>query len=372
MNSKLGVFLSPVHETGQDPHLALRRDIELVQRLDELNFDEAWFGEHHSLGWGLTGAPETVIAALSQTTRQIRLANGVVPLSGHHPFHVATRAIHLDHLTRGRYILGLGPGVPFDADLFGINPADQRTRLSQALPDVLRLVNTEERVTSRTDWYALNEAQVQLPRYSPGGIEVALSTSGTSRSTPELIGSLGLSMVTFALPFSVPRPGAGGHLPLRTQWEIASEAAERAGRTLDRDAWRIVVPVHVAETTQQALDDVREGYDRWIYDYFGRVAGRSLIDDSVPRSRILEDRIESGGAIVGSVDDVVAGVDRLREETGGFGSLVVYVADWTSWERTDLSMQLLARYVGPRLTGSIDRPIAATEHAIALRERARQ
>jgi limonene 1,2-monooxygenase len=367
VHSRIGVFLSPVHETGQDPHLAIRRNLDLVELLDDLNFDEAWFGEHQSLGWGLVGAPETMIAAASQRTRQIRLANGVVPLSAHHPFHVATRAVHLDHLTRGRYILGVGPGVPFDAQMFGLDPATQRTRLDEALPTVINLVNGSERVSQKTDWYTLQDARLQLPRYTPGGVEIAMATSGTSETSPRLAGRHGLSMVSFALPFSLMTPGAPQHIDLAKQWGYLEDAAAQSGRSADRTRWRIALPVHVAETRAEALADVREGYDRWLFEYFGRAAGREVISPGVSRSDVLEARIEAGGAIVGSVDDVVDGIRRLQERTGGFGSLLVYVADWTTWEKTDRSMQLLARYVAPHFTGTTSPPREAVEWAIASR-----
>ncbi len=367
MHSRIGVFLSPVHETGQDPHLAIRRNLDLVEQLDDLNFDEAWFGEHHSLGWGLVGAPETMIAAASQRTRQIKLANGVVPLSGHHPFHVASRAVHLDHLSRGRYILGVGPGVPFDAGMFGLEPQVQRTRLAEALPTVLELVNGTERVTDKTDWYELHDAKLQLPRFSPAGIEVAMATSGTSTASPRLAGQYGLSMCSFALPFALMTPGAPQHIDLGRQWEHAVAAAQEHGNTMDRSAWRIALPVHVAETREQAYADVREGYDRWLFDYFGRAAGREVLSPGVPRERMLEARVEAGGALVGSPDDVVAGLQAMQERTGGFGTLLVYVADWTSWEKTDRSMQLLARYVATRLTGTTARPVEAVDWAITAR-----
>lgn len=85
MHTGFGAFLSPLHAPGQDPHLTIRRDLQLVEHLDELNFDECWFGEHHSLSWPTIGAPETMIAALAERTRQIKLANGVVTLPFHHP-----------------------------------------------------------------------------------------------------------------------------------------------------------------------------------------------------------------------------------------------------------------------------------------------
>ncbi|MEU6231121.1 LLM class flavin-dependent oxidoreductase [Streptomyces sp. NPDC047042] len=369
MHSRMGLFLSPVHETGQDPHLAIHRDLELVELADRLNFDEAWFGEHHTLGWGLVGAPETLIAAASQRTRQIRLAHGVVPLSGHHPFHVASRAVHLHHLTRGRYLLGVGPGVPFDAAMFGLDGPTQRARLAEALPTLLELVNGEERITQRTDWYQLVDARLQLPRFGPDPIEVALATSGTSVSSPRLIGRYGLSMTSFALPFGLPAKEGSQHLGLAQQWKHAEEAADEYGRTLRREDWRIALPVHVAETRAQAFAEVREGYDRWVFEYFGRISGREVLAPGADRHRALEDRVAAGGALVGSVDDVVSQIRCMEEATGGFGTLLVYVADWTSYENTDRGLGLLARQVAPRINGAAARPQEAADRAVARRGR---
>ena len=363
MYSRLGVFLSPVHETGQDPHLAIRRNLDLVELVDDLNFDEAWFGEHHSLGWGLVGAPETMIAAASQPTQQIKLANGVVPLSWHHPFHVATRAVHLDHLSRGRYILGVGPGVPTDAKMLGLEPADQRTRLQEALPAVLELVNGEERISEKTDWYGLNNAKLHLARFQKDGIEVAIASGGTSLTAPKLAGQYGLNMVSFALT----QPGAPHSIGLFDQWAAAEASAAEHGKTMNRDKWRVALPVHVAETTKQAFADVRDGFDRWLFNYFGKAAGRDVSTPGIPREKELDARIDAGGALVGSPEDVVAGIKRLQEKTGGFGTLLVYLPDWTTWEKTNRSMELLARYVAPHLTGSADRPQESIDWAVASR-----
>lgn len=367
MHSRIGLFLSPVHETGQDPHLAIRRNLDLVEYADSLNFDEAWFGEHHSLGWGLVGAPETMIAAASQRTSQIRLAHGVVPLSGHHPFHIASRAVHLDHLTRGRYILGVGPGVPFDAGMFGLNPKVQRQRLDEALPTVIELVNGDSRVSQKTDWYELRDAKLQLPRFSPDGIEMAMATSGTSVTSPRLAGRYGLSMTSFALPFALMTPGAPDHIGLAQQWKHAEESAAEHGNVMKREDWRVALPVHVGETHKEAFDDVREGYDRWLFEYFGKAAGRDVLSPDMSREKALEARVEAGGALVGSVEEVVSGLRRMQEATGGFGKLLVYVADWTSWEKTNRSMELLARYVAPQITGTAARPQEAVDWAIASR-----
>ena len=99
---KFGIFLAPFHPVGQNPTLALERDLQLIEHLDELGFDEAWFGEHHSAGYEIIASPEVFIAAAAQRTRHIRLGTGVSSLPYHHPFMLADRMVLLDHLTRGR------------------------------------------------------------------------------------------------------------------------------------------------------------------------------------------------------------------------------------------------------------------------------
>jgi limonene 1,2-monooxygenase len=111
-----GIFMAPYHDVDESPTIALRRDLELVGRLDGLGFKEAWFGEHHSTGWEVIGSPELMIAAAAEHTKQIRLGTGVVSLPFHNPLMVANRIIQLDHMTMGRVMFGVGPGLlPTDA-----------------------------------------------------------------------------------------------------------------------------------------------------------------------------------------------------------------------------------------------------------------
>ena len=48
---RTGIFLAPFHALGENPTLAIERDMELVEHLDRLNYHEAWIGEHHSGGF---------------------------------------------------------------------------------------------------------------------------------------------------------------------------------------------------------------------------------------------------------------------------------------------------------------------------------
>ena len=108
---QFGMFLAPFHRPEENPTIMLERDLELAEMLDRLNYDELWYGEHHSAGWEIIASPELMIAAAAQRTRRIRLGTGVSSLPYHHPLILADRMVQLDHMTRGRAMFGVGPGA---------------------------------------------------------------------------------------------------------------------------------------------------------------------------------------------------------------------------------------------------------------------
>ena len=80
------------------------------------------------------------------------LGSGVTSLPYHNPFMVAQRFVQLDHMTRGRTMLGCGPGaLPSDAYMLSIDPVTQRNRMVESLEVITALLQCEEPVTRRTE-----------------------------------------------------------------------------------------------------------------------------------------------------------------------------------------------------------------------------
>ena len=160
---RFGIFLAPFHPPGQNPTLALTRDLDLIQYLDALGYDEAWIGEHHSAGTEIIASPEIFIAVAAERTRRIKLGTGVVSLSYHNPLWVAERIVLLDHLTRGRAMLGVGPGsLPTDAAMIGVSQAETRELMEQSLDIIMTLLRTETPVTFKNHRWDLREARLHL------------------------------------------------------------------------------------------------------------------------------------------------------------------------------------------------------------------
>ncbi len=344
---KFGVFMAPFHRVGENPTLALERDLELLQWLDTLGFDEAYIGEHHSAGWETIASPELFMATAAERTRHIRLGTGVTSLPYHHPFMVANRMVLLDHLTKGRVILGCGPGaLASDALMLGIKPERQRAMMEESLDAIIRLMSDPEPYTVKTDWFEMNDAVLQLRPYQDPIVPVAVA-SVESPAGVTLAGKHGASILSLSVPRDTIRKTSLAEL-----WSIAEETAAEHGKEMHREDWGVVMGMHLADTKEQAMKDIRESSANLVTEYFGETLGNPVPD--VPRDQIVDYMVDHNQWIVGTPDDCIAGIERLQEITGGFGKFMIRVEDWAPRDKIHRSYELLARYVMPHFQGSLE------------------
>ena len=342
---RFGVFIAPFHPVGQNPTLALERDLELVVHLDRLGYDEAWIGEHHSGGYEIIASPEVFIAVAAERTKHIRLGTGVASLPYHHPLLLADRMVLLDHLTRGRVMLGVGPGqLTSDAHMLGIPPDTQRPRMEESLDAIMALLRGE-RVTMKTDGFILEDAHLQLSSYSQPHLEVAVAAS-FSPIGPRSAGKHGIGMISIA---ATARQGMD---MLSHHYDVWDEIATENGHTVDRSSWRLVGPMHIAETREEAERDVEFGIEDFA-TYFSHVLpGGPVSGDTV--EEILENNRASGFAVIGSPDDAIERIQELVDASnGGFGAFLFLDHNWANPTAKHRSYELFAQYVMPHFQDQI-------------------
>ncbi len=355
---RFGIFLAPFHPVGQNPTLALQRDFELIEWLDWLGFDEAWIGEHHSAGYEIIACPEVFIAAAAERTRRIKLGTGVVSLPYHHPLMVAERIMQLDHQTRGRVMFGVGPGaLPSDAFMMGIEVERQRDMMDEALAALVPLLRGEA-VTMETEWFKLRDARLQLAPFTKPHVEIAVA-SQVSPAGARAAGKYGLSLLSLGATTT------GGFNALASNWEICETKARQYGQQVSRKNWRLVGPMHVAETRDKARENVKFGLKAWL-DYFREVAALPLAPEG-PIDDAVDAMIASGLAVIGTPEDAVAQIYRLKEQSGGFGCFLQMAHEWADRESTLRSYELFARYVMPEFQGALHAPRASRDWAAANR-----
>jgi len=332
-----GIFLAPFHTVDEDPTAALDRDLALVEHLDRLGYNEAWIGEHHSGGYEIIAAPDIFIAAAAERTKHIRLGTGVTSLPYHHPLISAGRMVQLDHMTKGRAMFGVGPGALVgDAFRMGIDPAEQRRMMNEALDAIVPLLDGEQ-VSMKTDWFELREAQMQLPCYSDPRMEMAVACA-RSPAGALAAGKHGLGML------SIGGTSDEALVAHTNNWRLCEETAKAAGHSVSREKWRVVTLAHVARSRAQAKKNVEHGLDKWA-QYFREIATFPIVPPEIDDAYgFLTD---NGMAVIGDPDDAIRHIEKLLKGSGGFGVFLELAHNWADFDATLEHFELMARYVVP-------------------------
>ena len=318
-----GIFMAPFHPVGQNPTLALERDLELIQLLDRLGFDEAWVGEHHSAGYEIIASPEVFIGIAAERTKHIKLGTGVSSLPYHHPLMLADRMVHAR------------PPHPRAHDARVSVPASsRRTRTCSASPRTRS--GRAWRSRSTRSWRCCAARPSRWRRtasscatracsckpYSDPCFDIAVAAS-FSPTGARAAGKHGIGMLSVAATAKQGMDLLGHH------WNLWEEIALENGHIADRSKWRLVGPMHLAETREQAEKEVEYGIAQFS-KYFTHVLPAGPVQGDTPKE-IIENNKAAGFAVIGTPDDAIAKIDELVESSnGGFGGFMLFGHDWAT------------------------------------------
>jgi limonene 1,2-monooxygenase len=336
--------MAPFHKVGISPTVHYERDLELIERIDRLGFQEAWIGEHHSGGMEPIGCPELFLTAASQRTQTIRLGTGVNSLPYHNPFLLAERLVLLDHLSHGRAMMGFGPGqLASDAHMLAVEVPKQRDMLLEAAEVIVRLMHGET-VTVETEWFKLQDARLQVLPYSLPTLDMVVA-SVASPSGPRTAGRLGLGMMNLAAT------GPDAFEALRTHWEITEREAGEHGTTVSRENWRLAGIMHLAETEEQARAECEYGFQD-IWSYLGQISPLP-VPEATTTEGMIDEANAAGFVCIGTADMAIDLVRRLADQTGGFGVFLMNLTDFAPPEARLRSVELFAERVIPEFRGQL-------------------
>jgi alkanesulfonate monooxygenase SsuD/methylene tetrahydromethanopterin reductase-like flavin-dependent oxidoreductase (luciferase family) len=360
------MFMMPLHPPGRPMHAYLAEDTEKAILLDTLGYDELWVGEHFTAGTEPYPSPLMFMANLLTRTQRLKFATGVINAPNRHPAHVAAEAAQFDHMSGGRFILGIGTGsLPTDSELFGAtgDGAQKARMLIEHIDMIERIWAQDPPYDIKGEfWHVKVKDSLFLdvgfgvmpkPFQKPRPPICIPSATPQSKST-YICGQRGWGPVSSAL---LPGPALAQH------WQRYRQGCLDAGREIDPDNWRVARSVLVAPTDEEARARAfsAEGAQRHFFGHMFKVFRNNNLlaalrpRPDMPDSEITLDGIIESRAIVGSPRTVATHLARLRKQAGPFGTLLVSGMDWTganaAWERESLS--LLAREVLPMLREQI-------------------
>ncbi len=341
---KFGVFLAASPTNDGNPANALENELQCVQFLDESGYEYVWIAEGRSPGsWSITSAEDFISKAASRTKN---IHFGVYMASGHfqHPLKLADRIVQISQMAEGRVTFCIGP----DAHPSGSAITERKSTVQQndvfKNIDVLLPLLQGKAIIKKTSLSKSAEAKLESARHLNNMVELNVA-SQISPAAARTAGIHGLGLL------SIGATSAGGFDTLATNWEIGERAAKINNQKVHRKNWSLLGPVHIAESKEQAFENVKFGLDAWLA-YFREVAGISIVplDAQDPASSM----VESGLAVIGTPGDAVAQIRRLQEQSGGFGTFLQMAHNWADGQHTRKSIELFARYVIPEFQSNRD------------------
>lgn len=133
---------------------------DFLARAERLGFESAWVAEQ-VLGSIPSLEPVELLTYAAAVTERIRLGSAVLLAALRSPVHLAKSLATLDHLSRGRLIVGVGLGGNTRVyPAYGISTERRAARFSEAIRLMQRLW-TEPRVTFDGQFWRLENASME-------------------------------------------------------------------------------------------------------------------------------------------------------------------------------------------------------------------
>jgi len=354
---RLGFFIQPVHPPKRRYADVLREDRDAFALADRLGYREAFAGEHLADSAETITSSLTFIASLVERCPRIVFGTGVLPLPNYHPVMAAAQIAMVDHIVDGRLLLGIGPGVPPDAEALGDVGTDRRAKLDEALEQLVAIWTGEAPYQLDGQFHRISTARSLAPEIGVGQIVRPLQRP----HPPFLVTSIRPDSTG---PFDAGARGwagisatyVGEHV-VRAHIESFRAGRLSAGRSGETSGWRVARSIFVArdEATARAYAKAHAGAHAFYFDVMrqklARFGATSLMGDeaNAPATELAPDRTLERLVIAGTPERVADEILALRERVGPFGTLLYTGHDWADAKLARSSMELMAEAVWPRV-----------------------
>jgi alkanesulfonate monooxygenase SsuD/methylene tetrahydromethanopterin reductase-like flavin-dependent oxidoreductase (luciferase family) len=355
----LGIFMQPLHNPERSTTDMLDEDRACAILADKLGYQEFWVGEHYSSSIEPIVNPLQFMASLIGVTQQIKFATGVLALPQHHPANVAGDVAQFDHMSKGRFIMGIGPGgLASDFELFNIMDKNRAEMLAESIEIIHKIWASDPPYRITGKYWEIKIEDTVMPKlgfgpmlkpfqkpYPPVCISAMTPNSGSARQAGER--GWGVTSANFIQPCWA-----------KSHWEQYAIGSEKAGRRPDRAQWRVARSIFVAETDSQAEEYMArtDSAYAWYYDFVledMRVYNilpvlkhdLAMADEDVTLRYCMDTMIISGSPKT-VLDKLVDFVDYVG---GPFGTLLSTFKEWDDPALQQNSMRLLAHEVMPKL-----------------------
>jgi alkanesulfonate monooxygenase SsuD/methylene tetrahydromethanopterin reductase-like flavin-dependent oxidoreductase (luciferase family) len=360
---KLATFMMPLHPPGRNLAETLAEDHEAFLLADRLGYVEGFVGEH------LTDLSENIascmmfLASLARETRNIVLGTGTINMPNTHPAAVAAQVAMLDHMLRGRFIMGISPGgLMSDAEVFGNLGKDRNEIFLECINMVLDIWKGEPPYQLTGKYFSVTTEKTMIREIGQGSI-----IRPFQKPHPPIV-------ITAVAPHSrgVTEAAKRGWMPISanfllpewvaSHWPKYVEGRKAVGAEPQPSEWRVAKSIFVADDDRTAeryglsAEGPYQFYFKQLVRKLVSFGGRSnlfKLDQNQPDSEITPEFVTKKLVIAGTVNNVVDQLLAFREKVGDFGTLLYAGHDWMDPALARRSMELMAEQVMPRVNSAL-------------------
>jgi alkanesulfonate monooxygenase SsuD/methylene tetrahydromethanopterin reductase-like flavin-dependent oxidoreductase (luciferase family) len=360
---KLGTFMMPLHPPGRQPWQTYSEDREAIILADRLGYAEALVGEH------VTDLAENVtsclmfLSTLVHETKSIVLGSGTINMPNSHPAAIAAQVAMIDHMLKGRFIMGISPGgLMSDAEVFGNYKKDRNAIFLESINMVLEIWQKEAPYDLKGQFFEVTTANTKIPEIGQGTI-----IKPYQKPHPPIV-------VTAVAPHSkgVTEAAKRGWHPISanfllpewvaSHWPKYQEGVTAAGRIPDGANWRVAKSIFVSDdeaTAKEYGHGAKGPYHFYFKQLIRKLVGAGgrgnlfKLDQNEPDASITADTMTPKLVIAGTVNSVVEQILAFREKVGPFGTLYYPCHDWVDPALAKKSMQLMAEQVMPKVNQAL-------------------
>ena len=344
-----------IFSNGFRPHTSASRtyeeDLSEIVLADQLGFRDAYISEHHGEPVYIDKVdtlpvPELLMCKAAGLTKHIRMGAAVKLIHLAHPVDTAIQAAVTDHVVGGgRFIFGFGSGFPnpLFANERGLSHEDRHPRLRESLDLILKCWTAAGPFDWEGKyWQGKNIVATPRPLNAP---HMPMATATDTEAMIELAGSRGYTLLAAQLePASF----------IRRKADRYARAAKAAGRVSPLKDITVARYVHLADSRQEAMDDLRPAITYELGFQVQRGLIRMLKSNynwQFTGEDVSFDQLADAGVyFLGDPDSVALQLREFYEASGGFGTLLMVTGkDWATREKRARSMKLFMEHVAPKL-----------------------
>ncbi len=355
--------MMPLHTLRLSYNEMYNQDYQAVLHADAVGFDEVWMGEHFSAKVEPVSNPLQFLSACIPVTKKVDFVTGVLNLPHRHPAQVAADAALFDHMSNGRFQMGIGPGgLSSDFELFGTLDMNRGAMMLECAEMIRKIWASDPPYEIDGEFWSIKVKDTVQMDLGIGPMPKPLQDPFPPFITSAMSPFSGTAKMAGAKGWYLASANFNPPSITKSQWTAYCAGAKGAGLTPDWRTWRVARSILVTETDAQAEDYLARP-DNTIIDYYNylrtQLSRAGLIgifksDQEIPDEAITNQTCLDEMVIAGSPDTVVAKLEAFIEEVGPFGTLLSAFHEWDDeplWRR---SLELLAQDVVPRLGAHVE------------------